>query len=152
MLKLLVSLSFILLPLLSFSQAGLAFISSERQVAVSTNFEKRIWGELRLSTNTNHRLNFNDREGVYLRPWIVGHGNILRNSQITMSLGLGIGAYDNGYYEGGNVAAMFPFALRFAPFEKAKNVYFLGELAPLTNGQDFDLATSWGVRYLFLKE
>ena len=139
-------------PLLSFSQAGLGYLSHERQIVLSTNFEKRIWGELRLSTNTNHRLNFNDREGVYLRPWIVGHGNIFRNSQITMSLGLGIGAYDDGYYEGNGFIVIFPLALRFAPFEKAKNVYFLGELAPTADGASFDMTASWGVRYLFLKE
>ena len=136
-------------PLLSFSQAGLGYLSHERQIVLSTNFEKRIWGELRLSTNTNYSFNFNDDDGINIRPWIVGHGNILRNSQITMSLGLGVGTNDD--YHGAIPFVTLPLAVRFAPFEKAKNVYFLGEAA-LTNDPDNVLPVSWGVRYLFLKE
>ena len=137
-------------PLLSYGQAGLAFFSHERQIAVSTNFEKRFWGEFRLSTKTGNELVFDDGDVARLRPWLAGHFNVVRNSQVSLSLGLAVGP-DNGGNESSPIAAV-PLALRFAPIEKAKNVYFLGEFAPSFDGEDLDPMLSWGVRYLFLKE
>lgn len=148
--KLLFSTFLFSLPLLSYSQAGLAFFSHERQIAVSTNFEKRFWGEFRLSTRTDNDLILNDGQWVNVRPWLLGHANIVRNSQVSLSLGLGI-APDNSSNESSPVLVL-PLALRFAPFEKAKNVYILGEFAPTFGGVDFEPGLSWGVRYLFLKE
>jgi len=139
------------LPSLSFAQVGLAFFSTERQIAISSNFEKRFWGEFRLSTQTDYLLNRDDDNGIPVRPWAVGHANIKSNSQVSISIGLGIGG-NGDYYDSSPIILSVPLAIRFAPFEKAKNVYFLGEFSPATDGDDFEPMLNWGVRYLFLKD
>ncbi len=142
---------FLALPYFSYGQVGLAFFSTERQIAISSNFEKRFWGEFRLTTQTDYLLNRHDDNGIPVRPWAVGHVNIKRNSQVSMSIGLGIGG-NGDYYDSSPIILSVPLAIRFAPFQKAKNVYFLGEFSPVTDGDDFEPMLSWGVRYLFLKE
>lgn len=149
--KILAFLFLLSLPLLSFCQVGLAFFSNELQIAASTNYERRFWGELRLSTNSDSELNFGDGGGVDMRPWLVGHANIKKNSQVSLSLGLGITSQKD-YYDYSPFWITTPLAIRFNPLKQEKIVAFLAEFAPTFNGDDLDPKLSWGVRYLFLKE
>jgi len=140
----------VLLPLAGFAQAGLAFFSSGREVAVTTNFERKIWAEFRLNTKSYNNL-LDDLEpptpiGI---PQVAGHWNMFSNRQVTMSLGLLIGFSPSNEF--GVIAV--PLGIRTAPFSKAPNFYLLGEFSPrYYNESSVTPYVSWGVRYLFLKE
>lgn len=139
-----------LLPMAGFAQAGLAFFSSGREVAVSTNFEKKIWGEFRLNTKSYNNL-LEDLVpptpiGI---PQVAGHWNMLSNRQVAMSLGALIGFSPSNEF--GIIA--LPLGIRTAPFAKAPNFYLLGEFSPRYYGDDnITPYVSWGMRYLFLEE
>ncbi|MEQ9374755.1 MAG: hypothetical protein RIG68_06250 [Imperialibacter sp.] len=141
----------------AFAQGGLAFFSSGREIAVSTNFERKIWGEFRLSTKPYYTLFEDARVAEYKGiPQLIGNANIMRNDQVALSLGLGLGysPWEGG--EGGFGFVTIPLGIRTAPFKNASNFYLLGEFSPkiVPNGEWFYVipAVSWGMRYLFLKE
>jgi hypothetical protein len=139
------------------AQGGLAFFSSGREIAVSTNFERKIWGEFRLSTKPYHTLFEDARVAEYKGiPQLIGNANIMRNDQVVLSLGLGIGysPWEGG--EGGLGFVTIPLGIRTAPFRNASNFYLLGEFSPkiVPDGEWYYVipAVSWGMRYQFLKD
>ncbi len=148
--KALLVLIIALLPQAGFAQAGLAFFSSGREVAVTTNFEKKIWGEFRLNTKSYNNLLDDLKPPTPIGiPQIAGHWNMLSNRQVTMSLGLLIGLSPSSEF---GVIAL-PLGIRTAPFPKAPNFYLLGEFSPKYYEEDnITPYVSWGMKYLFLKE
>jgi hypothetical protein len=139
------------------AQGGLAFFSSGREIAVSTNFERKIWGEFRLSTKPYYTLFEDARVAEYKGiPQLIGNANIMHNDQVAISLGLGLGysPWEGG--EGGLGFVTIPLGIRTAPFKNAPNFYLLGEFSPkiFPDGEWYYVipAVSWGMRYLFLKE
>lgn len=155
--KLLYVSLFVLIGPAAVAQVGLAFVSGGREVAVSTNFEKRVWGEFRLSTKPYGDL-FEDLDGNLVKgiPQILCHTNLVRNSQVALSLGLGLGYSPWSAFTEGYAHVTLPVAIRTAPFAKARNFYLLGEFGPkILPGSETGYvypSVSWGMRYLFLKQ
>lgn len=143
-------LFFTLATFVAKAQGGLAFFSSGREVAVSTNFEKKVWGEFRLNTKSYNNI-LEDLEpptpiGI---PQIAGHFNIYTNSQMAMSLGISVGYHPSREF--GMIA--LPLGVRCAPFAKAPNFYLAGEFnLKYYNGEQITPYVSWGMRYQFRRE
>jgi hypothetical protein len=141
---------FVLLGTSAFAQGGLAFFSSGREVAISTNFEKKFWGEFRLNTKSYNSVFEDLLEPTPIGiPQVAGHFNIYANRQMAMSLGLSVGY--NPAREFGVIG--LPLGVRTAPFAKAPNFYLAGEFTlKYFNGEEITPYVSWGMRYQFLKE
>jgi hypothetical protein len=118
---------------ISYYQSGLSM------VGVSTNTNKRIWGELRLGTD----LKFED-----FSPELVGAFNFKKTETVKLYGGLGIRL---NVYEG----VLLPLGIQISPFQDFRNFAFHIEVAPIITLRDeYDsyFRGSVGIRYLFLRK
>lgn len=118
-----------------FSQMSVSYYSSSlSKIGVGYDFSEKIWGELRLYSNTT----IDD-----MTPELVFSYNFINKEKHKTYIGVG-GNFN--YFTG----LVLPIGLRFTPCEKLARFSFHIELQPTLDFEsDLIFQSSWGLRYKF---
>lgn len=117
------------------AQVGFSYHQSSivSSFGVSSNPDKNLWGEARISTNSNQF----DITGMVLF-------NVLKRDDFKLYTGLGLGTV---FFEGNLAVAM---GVQVKPIKSKDNLTIFGEFTPLFDLDDYISSGSVGFRY-FLK-
>lgn len=135
-----IKITFTLLILLlltskSYSQISVSYYNSSlSKIGLGYNFSEKVWGELRLYSNT----------AIYdVTPEFVVCYNIVQKENHNIYVGLGgVINYFTGF--------VVPVGVQFIPFEKSKKLSFHIEFQPtLDFYNDMVFQSAWGLRYRF---
>lgn len=120
-----------------FSQLSISYYSSSlSKIGMGYNFNEKLWGELRLYSNTT----LED-----LTPELVICYNIVNKDKHNVYIGFGGNV---NYYTG----FVLPMGVQFTPFDKFDRFSLHIELQPtLDIDGDFIAQSAWGIRYRFGK-
>ena len=123
-----------------FSQFSTSYYSYYSRIGVGYNFNERLWGELKLYTNTFIR---------DVSPELVLCYNFVKKEKHNIYIGFGGSA---NHFKG----LVLPIGIQFTPFEKFDRFSLHIEAEPM---YDFDrdleemaILGSWGFRYTFGKK
>jgi len=121
-----------------FSQVSLSYYSSSlSKIGLGYNFNKRLWGEFRLYSDT-HLDNVTTE--------LVVCYNIVKKARHNIYVGIGGGA---GFFEG----VVIPVGLQFTPIKTFKRFSMQIEFEPTLDFEsDIIFQSSWGFRYTFGKK
>jgi len=128
-----------LLSVKGFSQLSISYYASSlSKIGLGYNFNDKLWGELRLYSNTT----FDD-----ITPELVFCYNIVKKERHDIYLGLGANV---GYMAG----FVMPVGVQFIPLENFDRFSLHIEFQPTldTRNQEFILQSSCGLRYTFGKK
>lgn len=129
-----------------FAQLAISYFPFQSILSVSTNTDKRLFGEFKLETN-----NFISNLNMEISPKV----NIKRFENINYYMGLGISInpvnlnanlpITNGYF--------LDFGMRASPFEKLNNLQVVFEISPYINKElkGGNLRTRIGLAWNFAK-
>lgn len=133
--KIIILLTLICLVKQGYSQLSVSYYSSSlSKIGLGYNFSNRVWGEVRLYSNTI----------IYdTTPELVFCANLVGKERYCLYLGVGgVVNYFNGI--------VVPFGVQFTPFDKMGNFTLHIELEPTVDfDSDIILQSSFGIRFIF---
>lgn len=131
----------------AFAQVGLSYFPWNNKLGVSSNTEKKLWGEVKFEVNTFFGNLNTDLALMY---------NVKQKEQVNYYVGLGVstnfirGAFEEKGLNGYNLYV----GSRIKPFTKYPGVQIIAELAPYINSEFSSglLQANFGVGYQFLRK